>query len=582
LGDRLDDFQLLRELGQGAFAKVFLAQQISMQRFVALKVSDQHSKESTVLAQLDHPNIVRVYDERSSNGLQLVYMQYVAGGNLRGVLNQMHLAEPTRLTEQDYLDWIWQQSSYGSDASEKPTTKYQPMDWPQLVAWIGAQLAEALAHAHENGILHRDIKPENILLAADGRPLIADFNLSFSEQFAASPNANKFGGTLEFMSPEQVEVLVGTKVPNDVGPASDLYSLSLVLFVLLTGKTRFPKPDFSQSSVRVLGDQLTIRQTIPQTEAWSSETKLIGNLIESGLAYAPQDRPRSAEWFRRQFELCRFAELRALLSPPMESWWGRLSRYPARTMLASGLISSIMMSPLNIWANHTIAIQGFDRAFFHRVEEPVVNIILFPAGVLLAWISLQPIRQAIRSKHQGLLSERQRGQAAVRCLQFPWMMFILILSIWSGSGIIFPVWNLLGAGSQISAMDVFGFFVSQLLHGTVAACLALVLICLVVFKSIYPLLISRDDSIEERRWLEFTNRFLSNGNSLLQVTPLFALLAIALSEQLNKSIFITLAFVGFVSHVVTSNAVPKIKRWIAWYDLALGPTEELSRKVDPS
>jgi eukaryotic-like serine/threonine-protein kinase len=580
LGDQLGDFQILRELGQGAFAKVFLAQQISMQRFVALKVSDQHSKESTVLAQLDHPNIVRVYDERTSNGLQLVYMQYVAGGNLRGVVNQMFSTSQARLTEQNYLGWIWQQSSYGSDLSEKPTAKNRPMDWPLLVAWIGAKLAEALAHAHEKGILHRDIKPENILLSADGRPLIADFNLSFSQQLAESLDANKFGGTLEFMSPEQLQVLFGIKEPKDVGPASDLYSLSLVLFLLLTGKPAFPVPDFSHSGAKLLSDQLANRQTIPRTETWISESKLIGNLIVGGLAYAPQDRPQSASWLRRQFELCRFTDLRALLSPPTGAWLGRVSRYPAAAALAAGLLSSLMLSPLNMWANRTIAIKGFDRDFFHRVEEPVVNLILFPAGVLLAWISLQPIRHAIRMQQQGSLQEPPRRRAAMRCLQFPWMMFILVLSFWSGSGIIFPVWNRIATGSQISVMDVLGFFVSQLLHGLVAACLALVLICMVIFKTVYPRLMSRDESLEERRWLAFTNRCLSQGNSLLQVTPLFALLAIAVSEQLNKSIFITLAFVGFVSHVVTSSAVPKIKEWMAWYDFALGPTEELSQRIE--
>ena len=84
-GDRIDDFELIARLGEGAFAHVFLARQISMQRLVAVKISADHGMEPQTLAQLDHDHIVRVYDQRTvaDSGLRLLYMQYVAGGTLR-------------------------------------------------------------------------------------------------------------------------------------------------------------------------------------------------------------------------------------------------------------------------------------------------------------------------------------------------------------------------------------------------------------------------------------------------------------------------------------------------------------------
>ena len=83
-GDKIDDFELLTELGKGSFATVFLARQTSMQRLVALKVSVDHGMEAQTLAQLDHPNIVRVFDQRKVDelNLQLLYMQYLEGGTL--------------------------------------------------------------------------------------------------------------------------------------------------------------------------------------------------------------------------------------------------------------------------------------------------------------------------------------------------------------------------------------------------------------------------------------------------------------------------------------------------------------------
>ena len=107
VGDIVDDFELRVELGRGAFGVVFLAIQTSMQRMVALKISANRGTEAQVLAQLEHPNIVRVYDRKvlHENDVQLFYMQYVRGGTLQNALKHVHARVPDRME--------WQVNSRG-------------------------------------------------------------------------------------------------------------------------------------------------------------------------------------------------------------------------------------------------------------------------------------------------------------------------------------------------------------------------------------------------------------------------------------------------------------------------------------
>src|SRR3984957_12893774 len=110
-GDTIDDFDLLVELGSGAFAKVFLARQRSMQRLVALKVATDTSTEPQTLAQLDHDHIVRVYDQRTltDRKLRLLYMQYISGGTLESVLQRLRQTPPNKRTGRVFLEAIDEQ-----------------------------------------------------------------------------------------------------------------------------------------------------------------------------------------------------------------------------------------------------------------------------------------------------------------------------------------------------------------------------------------------------------------------------------------------------------------------------------------
>ena len=208
-GDTIDDFDLLMTLGQGAFATVFLARQRSLERLVALKISKRAGTEPRTLAQLDHANIVRVFDQRScANSVRLLYMELVAGGTLKDIVDQMNELDRAELCGTVILEAVDRQlSSAGTAPPEGSAIRHalQQSSWSAAICEIGSRLADGLAYAHGKGVLHRDIKPANILLTSEASPKLADFNISFQAGRKDEDPGDTFGGSMAYMSPEQLE-----------------------------------------------------------------------------------------------------------------------------------------------------------------------------------------------------------------------------------------------------------------------------------------------------------------------------------------------------------------------------------------
>jgi serine/threonine protein kinase len=207
IGNTLGGYQIESEIGRGGMARVYRAYQPQLARWVALKVlnvggvSDREfltrfRREAKAIASLRHPNILTVYDYGEEQGIAYIVMEYVSGGTLKD-----------RLTE-------------------------QPVEWPDAATLI-IPLGHALAHAHAQGIVHRDIKPANILLARADWPLLGDFGLVKllgHQQDITRPGLST--GTPAYFSPEQV-------AGETVDHRTDIYSLSIVLYKLLTGHVPF-------------------------------------------------------------------------------------------------------------------------------------------------------------------------------------------------------------------------------------------------------------------------------------------------------------------------------------------------------
>jgi serine/threonine protein kinase/tetratricopeptide (TPR) repeat protein len=218
-------FQLVKELGRGAFGRVYLARQDDLaRRPVALKVSADLVDESHRLAQLQHSNIVPIYSLHRAGSLHALCMPYLGSVTLADVLALLR----NRATAVDRAS---------------PTCgllSQRGAGYVREVLRIVAGLANGLAYAHERGIVHQDLKPANVLLAADGTPMLVDFNLAHDTKRRQNLGAAQVGGTLPYMAPEQLQAFREGRLQPD--GRSDIYALGLILYELLTLHLPFPLP----------------------------------------------------------------------------------------------------------------------------------------------------------------------------------------------------------------------------------------------------------------------------------------------------------------------------------------------------
>ena len=206
----------------------------------------------------------------------------------------------------------------------------------EAAIWLGSQLADALANAHERGIYHRDLKPSNILMSVEGRPLLLDFNLSVDERLPTG----RIGGTLPYMAPEELTSICDPQPPSGerrYEARSDLFSLGVIIYELLTGSLPFGTVPCDRSveetAFRLRQRQAEgpdpIRRRNPQVE------KRMARLIESCLAFEPAQRPQTA----RQLA----AALRRELAPSKRGWrWVVRHRW-------------LVLSALAVWAAMLLA-----------------------------------------------------------------------------------------------------------------------------------------------------------------------------------------------------------------------------------
>ncbi|MGL4554016.1 MAG: serine/threonine-protein kinase, partial [Gemmataceae bacterium] len=325
-GETLGDFGLTRVLGTGAFARVYLARQLSLGRLVALKVSRNKGREAQALARLEHAHIVGVFSESvlDDRDLHLLCMQYVPGTTLEDVIHALAALPPDRRDGRAILDAIDERAVDDTPfdlASLRDRERLAGMDRVEAVCWLGARLADALAHAHGHGVRHRDVKPANVLLNRYGRPLLADFNVAH----AVSDGPGSIGGTPVYMAPEHLEAF-NRDGTDPVDGRSDIYSLGLVLYHLYTGELAFGMPDAPQrEAMRAMAAER--RAGPPPLSLHAEGPPSLERVVARCLAGDPAARYASAAELADDLDACReLHRVRRELPPPRRlTRWGMAS-----------------------------------------------------------------------------------------------------------------------------------------------------------------------------------------------------------------------------------------------------------------
>lgn len=257
-GQKINDrYEIIRSIGEGGMANVYLAHDTILDRDVAVKIlrgdlaNDEKfvrrfQREAISASSLNHPNIVEMYDVGEDDGKYFIVMEYVEGRTLKNLIK-----------------------------------KRGALTLPEVID-IMLQLTSGIAHAHESYIIHRDIKPQNVMILEDGTVKITDFGIAMALNSNELTQTNSVMGSVHYLPPEQA---------NGTGATvkSDIYSLGILMFELLTGKLPFKGENAVEIAIKQMKDNIprvcAINEDIPQS---------IENVILKACAKNPKNRYNSA------------------------------------------------------------------------------------------------------------------------------------------------------------------------------------------------------------------------------------------------------------------------------------------------
>jgi len=231
-GSELDRFRIVREIGRGGMAVVYLATQLDLARPVALKVLraglsvdkrhvERFQREALAVARLNHPHIVQVHAVGEAQGWHYIAMEYVEGPTLAEVYERLPPAKQRTAEDLARVAGLAPESVAG-------------LSFERALCQLLAPVARALATTHELGLLHRDVKPSNILIRKGGHALIADFGLAKGDNDPGLSLTGEPVGTPFYMSPEQALL-----VEQEIDQRTDVYSLGVTLYEGLAGRRPF-------------------------------------------------------------------------------------------------------------------------------------------------------------------------------------------------------------------------------------------------------------------------------------------------------------------------------------------------------
>lgn len=337
-GHLIGHYQIERELGRGGMGEVYLAQDLQLNRKVAIKVLPQHltndaervrrfQNEARAASALNHPNIVTIHEIGNAEGLPFIVTEFIEGETLRSFIKRGSMG---------FVDIID----------------------------LAIQIATALSAAHQAGITHRDIKPENIMVRSDGFVKLVDFGLAkLTEQLAVVTSNSlmtapgRVMGTVRYMSPEQARAL-------DVDYRTDIFSLGILLYEMIAGRLPFDGETNSDVMASILTAEPTpLNKIVPQLppqlgeiigkalrkkkeERYQSMQELVNALTEVKQYFINNDIPRKAQTTDESLLITTSQiETRNTLQPPNQAKSGwRVLRWAAALLLPAVLTASLILA----------------------------------------------------------------------------------------------------------------------------------------------------------------------------------------------------------------------------------------------
>jgi eukaryotic-like serine/threonine-protein kinase len=310
IGKTLGSYQILEEIGRGGMAIVYRAFQPSLNRHVAIKVLPPYLahepqfiqrfvREARAAARLRHPNIVVVYDVAEEEGLYYITMEYLEGQTLRDLIERQGALPPVR------------------------------------TARIAHQIAAALDHAHQHGLVHRDVKPANIFVGRDDHVTLTDFGIA--KAGTETQHLTRTGtlvGTPEYMSPEQAS-------GGAVDGRTDLYSLGVVLYQMITGRV-----PFSSTTPHATLHAVIYEPPLPPRQLNPRIPPAVEAVLLKALAKRPEDRFQTGQSLALAFDQARTGTTvkvgapRAGAAPPGRS---STQRRPVRTLAIGAGLAGLLL-----------------------------------------------------------------------------------------------------------------------------------------------------------------------------------------------------------------------------------------------
>ncbi len=353
-----DRYEILQLLGRGGMGAVYKARDTELDRIVALKLIRpelarnpeilRRFKQELILArQVTHKNVIRIFDLGQSGGIKFITMDFVEGQDLRVLL---------------------------VERGKFP---------PEQAARVMLQICHALEAAHSEGVIHRDLKPQNIMVAPDGRVYVMDFGIARSAHLPGMTQTGALIGTPEYMSPEQAR---GEKLTA----RSDLFSLGVIFYELLTGKSPYP----ADAPLGTLWKRLQEKPK-PPAEIDASVPKPLNDIVMSALEIEPDNRLSSAQEMAQRLEVwlgpSAGSSAVVLPAPRTAAYW-KWASAALGVLLVATVIAFRMIGPAKPKAAHApvrVLVGDFTNhtgdPIFDDTLEPMFNFALEGASFINAF-----------------------------------------------------------------------------------------------------------------------------------------------------------------------------------------------------